>query len=789
MVSAVQQLALQGGRQIVFRASLTGGKHTRSITGRMTFDMALRRLLKGSGLVSRETAGGVTIIEKALGPLNAETVPKAPPDPMSLLPLVVTAERRQEKVGLMSDIRVRPQEVSMAALVNASPSFFSQPAGSGQQALLVRGVGMAGEATTPVYFAGVPISGPSGTGSDAARTASDLALVDIRRVQISRIARNSEHGAGSLAGEIEIEPEEPVLGEWHGRSKVALGVQQGGDADVAASSTINVPVGSAAAFRATAYVSRDGGYIDNVRTGMRNVNDDDMAGFRLTARAVPVSNLDMSLMFAWQHRRVSDVSSWLQALGPYRTDRYFAAPTEHDFLLGRLKIDYDQGALKLTSISAAYRWRLDRRYDRTNATLLQGSDSEGCQRYYDLATPSCDAGQSQQYADHVASLAPSLLHIPILSTRVWQELRLGNEEADGIAWVAGLLVDHRSEKLRSQLSSFPLEEDAVPIIFGERRLAISKDQAGLFGNIAYRDEEGLLLSVGVRYDRYRVSSQNDVVVPNILSGSIASWPLTVKKSQGLGGRFHIDVPIVLGVTWHTQLVRSFRPGGVNTASVLLPDRLTYGSDSLWGAELGLNLRWGTVAEMTVTAYMNDWRNMQYRALSENRSHAYLVNIGNATIRGAEIELIVRPETSLTAKLEASLIHAQLSRVSDARLLVGSADIGDDIPFVPRHRLQFNLARDWRIGNGRGFRIEGDWQYQSGSWSTFSANDPDFTATSGFVLFGASFSYRWDRNDVALQARNIFDRVANLRTVTNGYGVGQTFSYGPRTILLSWNRRW
>ena len=788
--TAIQQLALQAGRQIVFRSALAGSATSHRLSGTMPFSSALRRLLNGSGLTFRETDAHVILIEPA-SPVRSTTdiAAAAPSSPLPpARPLIVTAQRRTDPVSFAGDLRLRPSAAGIAALVEASPGISSEPGNAGQRALVVRGVGMAGESTTLVYFGDVPIAGPSGTGSDAARTTSDLSLVDVAQVRIARTARSAEHGVGALAGEIEIAPEEPHLGQWDGGASLGLGMQQGGEPDLSASSTLNIPLGQRAALRATAYASRAGGYVDNVRTGARNVNDDDISGLRLIARIVPQPDLDISALLTWQHRRIADASSWFQSLGPYRTDRYFAAPTTHDFLMGRLKIGYGGGPVRLTSITAAYRWSLDRRYDRTNATLLQGQDPEACQRYFGLDSPSCDPAQTQQFADYAASLAPSLLHIPIVSTRILQELRLGHDNAHGLGWVAGVLIDHRSERLRSELSSYSGDPDVTGELFGARRLAISRDQAALFGTLSYREDD-LLVSLGLRYDDYRVASQNDVVVPNLLSGSIDSWPRTVSRSGGLSTRVHIDLPIAPGASWHTQLTRSIRPGGVNTASVLLPDRRTYDGDSLWGAELGFNLHLGRDSEMTLTAYMNDWRDMQYRALSENRSHAYLVNVGNAMILGTEFELVARPLPGLTARLEASLIRADLTRVSDAAPLVGGADKGDSIPFVPHRRLQASLARSWSVGGHGQLTVEGDWQYQSGSWSTFTRDDPDFVETSSFSLFGAGVSWRRERTSLSLRARNIFNRVANLRAVTNGYGVGQTFSSGPRSILLSWDRHW
>ncbi|NBB42464.1 TonB-dependent receptor, partial [Sphingobium yanoikuyae] len=63
--TAIQQLALQAGRQIVFRSALAGSATSHRLSGTMPFSSALRRLLKGSGLTFRETDAHVILIEPA----------------------------------------------------------------------------------------------------------------------------------------------------------------------------------------------------------------------------------------------------------------------------------------------------------------------------------------------------------------------------------------------------------------------------------------------------------------------------------------------------------------------------------------------------------------------------------------------------------------------------------------------------------------------------------------------------------------------------------------------------
>lgn len=788
---AIRQLAIQGGRQVVFSPSAKTDRLSRSVKGRMRFEDALLRLLAGSGLKAKENRFHVIVIENAPHEVAfAPEMPTAParPTPPPPASIIVTAMLPNDPADFRGDLVIAPRATSLTEIAQLIPGISAQPTGSGQQAIIVRGVGLAGDTTTIVYFGGVPISGPSGTGSDGARTSSDLALIDIESVRSSRTSRSSQHGVGALAGEIEIEPRKPQLGRWEAASTVAASMQKGGDPGFLLSSSINAPSGPDLAFRLTGYAQSQGGYIDNIRTGRSNVNGDVIRGVRLMTRYTPSPALDMNILMLWQHRRIGDPSAWLRDLGPYNSDRYFTAPTTHDFKLARLDTQYAPGPVTLKSITAYYRWRLDRKYDRTNVTLLQAMDGAACQRYFSLQAQPCSAKQADLFARYVSDFTPTLLHIPILSRRFMQEFRLDQEQGEGLNWTIGAILDRRDETASSQLSAYQ-PDFGEEEFFGVRELDIDRTQASGFADISWKTVAGFVASAGMRYDHYIASSRNDVIVPNIISGSLISWPTATVRTNGFHARLHVDVPLSRTITFHAQMNRSFRPGGVNTASVLLPDRYTYASDSLWGLELGAKVRFWDKAELTVTAYTNDWQDMQYRAMSENRSHAYLVNVGHAAIRGLEAELFIMPADGLTAKLDGSFIRGNLKRVTDAAELVGGAGVGDRIPFIPSSRLRASLERKWRMSGNDSLNVDANWQYQSGFWSTFSRDDPDFLSTKGFHVVNAAVRYETRRTSLCLCVRNIFDQVANLRALTTGYGVGQSFSIGPREISLSWSRHW
>jgi outer membrane receptor protein involved in Fe transport len=64
---ALTDLARQGNREIYFPSDLTRGKRARALSGAMTLDQALTRLLRGSGLVHRIDSSGAITVRSAEG--------------------------------------------------------------------------------------------------------------------------------------------------------------------------------------------------------------------------------------------------------------------------------------------------------------------------------------------------------------------------------------------------------------------------------------------------------------------------------------------------------------------------------------------------------------------------------------------------------------------------------------------------------------------------------------------------------------------------------------------------
>lgn len=784
---ALQDLALQSGRELLMTASPLTREMAPALRGRMSVERALHHLLAGTSLTFSEGRRGMILVSARPPEVRRARAPPAvagePPDSPSL---VVTATL-EDPVRLAGDVQLKPAIGDMVDLAHTALGVSAQPAGAGQQSISLRGISAAGDATTAVYFAGVPIAGPTGTSADTGRTTSDLALIDIDRVEVSRTPQGTRHGVGALAGEVDIIPTPARLNVRDAYLSARVTATEGGAPGYLAAGAANMPLAPTLAARLTAYVRYGGGYVDNVRLGVDDVNYERTRGVRASLLYEPSSALRLSGLALYQDRYIADNSAWTRDLDAYRTDRYFLAPTRHEFMLGSLDAQWRPGDVGLRSITSLYRWTLDRNFDRTNTTLFQAEQPEGCLRYFGILQGACSAAQMEAFRGYALHYVPTLLETPIATTRVTQESRIDNGEGRGLRWRIGTFAEKRWERSSSLLSSI---DDVAPIdYFGWREITGSRSQLGLFGSLTYRDTDMTRVSLGLRYDRYVIAARNDVLVPNLISGSMLSWPRTTEISNQLSAKFHVDLEVAPGVELHGQMMHSARPAGVNTASVIPEGYLSFKPDYLWGYELGGRLVLAPDVQLTLTGYLNDWRHMQYRALSENRSHAYLVNIGNASVRGVEAELAARLTERLKGRVEASLIDARMLGDDPTRVLVGGASAGDRLPFVSRWRWKAALSYGWTLRNGWDARFSGEWQYQSGYWSTFNRADPDFLATPAYSLVGIGIDLDLGATSLALTGRNLLNSQAPIRALTNAYGPGQTYSYGPRSWMLSWKRQW
>ena len=125
---------------------------------------------------------------------------------------------------------------------------------------------------------------------------------------------------------------------------------------------VKVPVNDWIAIRANLGHFDNDGFIDNIRTGAKNVNDDRTTSGRIAVLMKPVDDLEINLTYYRQTARYGESVFQRESQPRYTVNYIHPGDTRYRAQLGNLTLAYDFGWAKLTS-SSSY---IDEKHDSSN---------------------------------------------------------------------------------------------------------------------------------------------------------------------------------------------------------------------------------------------------------------------------------------------------------------------------------------------------------------------------------------------------------------------------------------
>jgi len=306
---ALQRLAKQTGKQLLFSHQTVDTLTSKAVKGRYSLQQALQQMLIGTGLSADQTDSGVIVVTSVNQRSNrdrrgidmnskknllaatvaffvgvggvqgvaAEEIGVSSVDGRLLEEVIVTASKRGVQSindTALSISAVGAGEIARRGLVNSDDFLDSLPGvsfiaqGPGLNSPIIRGVSVNANfdggntsAPTGAYFGEVPITSLGVVG-----TSSEIKLVDIERVEVLRGPQGTLYGSASLGGVVRYIPTAPDLEQFEGSftseySKTA----EGGDDNTHLEGVLNFPlIEDQLALRVVAYHIDDSGYYNNV---------------------------------------------------------------------------------------------------------------------------------------------------------------------------------------------------------------------------------------------------------------------------------------------------------------------------------------------------------------------------------------------------------------------------------------------------------------------------------------------------------------------------------------------
>ncbi len=672
---ALLDLALQSRRSLGGDLRRCRGRSP-ALSGPMTLDEALTRLLAGSGCSHVVRADGAIVIRRAQPrsaaaprPAPSRPVPPepstAPAEPFELSEIVVTAPRHLDTpqsvpaaiAALPGYELTRAGATDLGDVAALTAGMTVTNLGSGRNKILLRGMSDGAftgltQSTVALYLDRIPItySAPD----------PDLKLIDVDRVELVRGPQGTLYGTGPLGGVVHIVPNAPDFT----RRTLSLGATQsrtrGGSLNSDYWGTANLPLfDGALALRGSLYEETYGGYVDDVSLNLPRVNDGGKQGGRLALAANLAPGWVATAGWVRQRIVTEDTHYIFRTLGGLRRANLVREPHRNAFDDVYVSVEGQGGWGRFQASAGLIRHQFNSRYDASSGLWRFGSLSR---------LGALDEARGIDLAVAEATFA--------------------SPGAGRVRWLAGVFASRGTT--RTQTAALALRPIPVPV-YEEARLDALKETA-LFGEVAYDLREDLTLTAGARYYVYEYATTSDVSQYGFhrpFHGEGRNEGVSPKLAAAWRARENLDV--------YAQITQGHRTGGFNTAGPLgqpfsggpgRPGR-EYGADSLWNYELGAK---ATLLDGRLRAraslFAARWDDIQSDQFLPS-GLAYAVNVGDGENLGLEIETRWRVNDELELSANGLLARPRITRPGANFNSRGDAGL----PGVPS--VSANLYASWR----------------------------------------------------------------------------------------------
>ena len=722
---------------------------TGPVQGHMPVRQALDRLLADTGYRAIAVAGGYRVVRAPARAAPRKARPAMASPPSSRQPdIVVTASK--QRVSLLrypGSLMVTEAEQSppsaagtMTDLAPGIPILQSTQLGAGRNKVFIRGIADSSfsgttQSPTSIYLDDVQLtySGPD----------PGLRLYDMRRIEILEGPQGTLYGSGAIGGVIRLTSNPVDLAAVAGAVSGGVTATEGGSSGFDVAGMVNLPIlKDRLGIRAVAYDVHDGGYLDDVGRGLKNVNQGETAGGRLALRVDPADGWRIEASGAGQWIDTRDGQYAEIAEGPLTRRSRIAQPFDNRLLFGRLTVskDWDSG-LRFFSATGIVGYRSTDQFD---------------------ATPRRPPGSTAPPVIYTANRDKWLLS---------QEARLSRSLPNGNSWVIGLTIARDQDILSRAVGSPGNPFDIIGVT------NVTK-AASLFGEATLAVLPGLSVTAGGRATVARTD------------GDPSSTP---QSANFVKGRLSRRLDPTLAFSWqvasHLALFARFqtgyRTGGLAVAAGV--GRVAdYRSDAITVGEFGIRkLRDGpTGLAFSGSVSTARWSDIQ-ADLINRRGQPYTDNIGNARIQAAEGTLDWVPVVGLRAEASFLLTDNKVSGAAADQSKRNNRRLPETPPFAGH----WGVSYEWTM-RGIAPRIALSADYVGRS--VLGTGDFLDVSQGNYWLLGLSTGVRRGRLRIDFAIDNLTNSASNRFAYGNPFSLtyrDQTTPLRPRNARLGIGFGW
>jgi iron complex outermembrane receptor protein len=650
--------------------------------------------------------------------LSLDATPRSDSDADSLETIVVTAEKREERLqevpmsvtalsgGLLDKLQARDFS-DFAVMV---PGLSLMSTGPGITQLTLRGQNAGGDGSTVAVYIDESPFGSSNALLNGSVLSGDFDTWDLQRIEVLRGPQGTLYGANSEGGLLKFVTQAPILGNFSGEVEATgESVDHGGNGgDVRA--VVNLPLGNIAALRISAFDQDMAGYIDDPLSGQRDVNSGHKDGGRASLLLAPTDTFSIRLTATEQETKTSGNPAYdgnpntLQPLhGDLTQERYITEPNNFKYENYNATINWNPGPVSVVSTTTYSVLNTDQITDDTNVVFVPPSTTLGEVLTGAFGTP------TGGYENNNASME-----------KVTQEIRLASPVSDFLEWQIGGYYTRETGLLEQHLNALTLPSGApaaLPSLEVVSLPSTYKEWAG-FGDVTYHFNSQFDVQLGGRW------STNEQTATESISGLLVGATSFSVPSKGnvftysVAPRWHVDANTMV----YARLATGFRPGGPNVLPPVAPPSVprAYGSDSTVNTELGIrSTQLDGHLSIDVAVFHVDWKDIQLLELVDTFN--VNGNGGKARSQGVEWTFAYLPVHGLTFTWTGAYTDAELTTPAPAV----NGQSGDPLPFAPKFSTSLDGEYEWAaFADYNGFT--------GVTWSYIGTRSTDFASSNAVV---------------------------------------------------------
>jgi len=511
-------------------------------------------------------------------------------------------------------------------------------------------------------------------------------LYDVQQIEVLRGPQSARHGSSALAGVIYMQSAPPAE-----QTSMNVELTAGNDGLFSVGAAVGGKLSDRSSGRLSLHHFASNAFRDNDYLGRDDTNGRD----ELTARG----KLQWSFANDW--------NALLTGLYMDFDNGYDAWTVRNDDIThtdkpGRDSQETRAGSLRLSG-------PLNDRFDLVSITSLADSDI-----FFSFDGDWGNDDFWQQYGDYIYNYE----YInPRERNSLNQEFRLlsspqGRLFNDSTDWVVGAFWQRLKEDNR--ISSTGIyddsgEENFCPPCFTDRQITseYEADTLAFFGSLDARLNEKLGLSIGLRYERWEASYEDDwqdINYPGNPPGGNSCTQFNCEPTENMWGGH-----VALSYDWHKNLkgyariARGFKAGGFNPSlaalqgvAMLGPEFIPYQPEYLWNYELGLKGLWldGSLKGDLTLFYM-DRDNAQLSQSSQQvsfdpNSFVFVTYNGDAHAFGLEASAVWQIDDSWQLHGSLGLLDTKILQ-SEKTFAVSPNVANRDLAHAPPYTLNIGAA--------------------------------------------------------------------------------------------------